>query len=108
MKVTPTVYPEVYPSDMPPILTRLEPSVCRAFINLKTPSRSPQLSYGTPSACANRAAYLMPILLEMVRSELLAPAATSERDQAELVAYLSRPFAKKLDVEAQALSLIHI
>ena len=45
---------------------------------------------------------LMPILLEMVRSELLAPAATSERDQAELVAYLSRPFAKKLDVEAQA------
>jgi hypothetical protein len=25
-------------------------SVCRAFINLRTPSRAPQLSYGTPPA----------------------------------------------------------
>ncbi len=32
-------------------------SVWRAFINLRTPSRAPQLSYGTPPACANRAAY---------------------------------------------------
>ena len=31
-------------------------SVCRAFINLRTPSRAPQLSHGTPPACANRAA----------------------------------------------------
>ncbi len=27
------------------------------FLFLRTPSRAPQLRYGTPSACANRAAY---------------------------------------------------
>ena len=32
---------------------KLVHGACGAFINLRTPSRAPQLSYGTPPACAN-------------------------------------------------------
>ena len=44
---------------------------------------------------------MMPILLKMVRSGLIAPAATSVRDQEGLIVYFSCSFAEKLDVEAQ-------
>ena len=45
---------------------------------------------------------MMPILLEMFRAGLIAPAATSVRDQEDSIADLLCSFAEKLDVEVQS------